>query len=88
MRRQGPSEGDEGGRKSRVQERDVGEEGLYLCEGRSGAVRGRESDGAPYPIGRAAKPGGCDSEFCITEADSNLKYYVHYQQRLYVKPND
>ncbi len=40
--------------------------GLYLCGARGGAVRGRESDGAPYPIGRAAKPGGCDSVFYIT----------------------
>lgn len=40
---------------------------LYLCGGRGWAVRGRESDGALYPIGRAAKPGGCDSEFYITK---------------------
>ena len=66
MRRQGPSERDEGGRKSRVQERDVGGEGLYLCGGRCGAVRARESDGALYPIGKDAIPGGCNSMFCIT----------------------
>jgi len=53
MRRQGPSEGDKGGRKSRVQERDVGEEGLYLCGARGGA----ESDAALYPIRKAAVSG-------------------------------
>ncbi len=49
--------------KSRVQERDVGEEGLYLCGARGGAVRGRESDGAPYPIRKAAVSGCSDSVF-------------------------
>ena len=61
MRRQGPSEGDKGGGKSRVQEKDVGEEGLYLCGGRGWAVRGRESDGAPYPVTNAAVSGCSDS---------------------------
>jgi hypothetical protein len=56
-----------GGRRSRVQERDVGEEGLYLCGARGGAVRGRESDGAPYPIGKAAISGCSDSMFDITK---------------------
>jgi hypothetical protein len=65
MRRQGPSEGDEGERKSRVQERDV-DEGLYLCGGRGGAVRARGSDGAPYPIRKDAVSGCSDSEFYIT----------------------
>jgi len=66
MRRQGPSEGDVGGRKSRVQERDVGEEGLYLCGARGATVRGRESDGAPYPIRKDAVSGCSDSMFSIT----------------------
>ena len=54
------------GEKSRVQESDVGGEGLYLCGARGGAVRGPESDGAPYPIGKAAVSGCSDSEFDIT----------------------
>ncbi len=54
------------GEKSRVQERDVEGEGRYLCGARGGAVRGRESDGAPYPIRKAAVSGCSDSEFCIT----------------------
>ena len=36
MRRQGPSDGKEGGRMSGLQERDVGGERLYLCPGRAG----------------------------------------------------
>jgi hypothetical protein len=56
----------EGERKSRVQGRDVGEERLYLCDRRGWAVPGRGSDAALYPIGRAAEPGGCDSEFAFT----------------------
>ena len=68
MRRQGPSEGDVGEGESREYKKGTSERrGLYLCGARSGAVRRRESDGAPYPIGRAAKPGGCDSVFCITD---------------------
>ncbi len=52
-------------KKSRVQERDVGEGGLYLCGARGGAVRGRESDRAPYPIGKDAVSGCSDSVFYI-----------------------
>ena len=66
MTRQGPSEGDEGGRKSRVQERDVGEGGLYLYGGHGGTVRGRESDRAPYPIRKAAVSRCSDSMFWFT----------------------
>jgi hypothetical protein len=70
MRRpRGSSEGDDGReRKSRVKEGDVGEEGLYLCGGRGGALRGRESDGALYPIEKAAVSGCSDSEFSFTVA--------------------
>ncbi len=76
MREQGKSEADREARdrakamweeeKSRVQGRDVGEEGLYLCGARGGAVRGREPDGAPYPIGKDAVSGCSDSMFNIT----------------------
>ena len=67
MRRQGTERRRCGrGRKSRVQERDVGEEGLYLYGAGGGAVRGRESDGAPYPIGKDAVSGCSDSMFNIT----------------------
>ena len=83
-REQGKSEADEEvgggdrakamweGEKSRVQERDVGEEGLYLCGGRGGAVRGRESDGAPYPIRKAAVSGCSDSMLNITEGRKRI----------------
>ena len=54
------------GEKSRVQETDVREEGLYLCNARGGAVRGRESDRALYLIRKAAVSGCSDSTFKIT----------------------
>jgi hypothetical protein len=40
----------------------------YLCGTRGGAVRGRESDGAPYPIRKDAVSGCSDSMFYITFA--------------------
>ena len=89
---QGESEGNEEagterrrcgrGRKSRVQERDVGEEGLHLCGARGGAVRGRESDRALYPIRKAVVSGCSDSEFDITNGISKgymyLVVYLNY----------
>ncbi len=67
MRRQGPSKGDVGEGESREYKKGTSERrGLYLCGARGGAVRGRESDGAPYPIRKAAVSGCSDSMFKIT----------------------
>ncbi len=38
------------------------------------AVRGRESDGAPYPIRKAAVSGCSDSEFQITPEIKNKSF--------------
>jgi hypothetical protein len=66
------------GEKSRVQERDVGDEGFYLCGGCGGTVRGRESDGAPYPIRKAAVSGCSDSVFYITTRNREKKADANY----------
>ena len=76
MREQGKSEADEEARdrakgmwegESREYKKGTSERrGLYLCGARGGAVRGRESDGAPYPIRKAAVSGCSDSKFEIT----------------------
>ncbi|KAK3998020.1 hypothetical protein QBC44DRAFT_354462 [Cladorrhinum sp. PSN332] len=47
-------------------------EGLYLCGGRGGTVRGRESVGVPYPIRKDSIPGGYNSMFHITHCTQGL----------------
>lgn len=49
--------------KSTVQERDVVDEGLYLCCRRAGPCEQGRSGAALYPIGMGAKPGGRDNIF-------------------------